>query len=312
MVPTTRNLLHHDGKNNTKSCYPSQYCVAITAQLESSARQDRHKSSRSLHQLTMSDDDELAAAASTGSHVGSVVDAVEDGGNWLQLGLAAAASSPASSSGDDNNSTDPAAATTPVELGLFTCSNGKQHERTMRPPMFPLPLRSYQYGHGRYRPTATSESMSAPFLPFMPPFRSSSGDTSMRVISPPRRTESTGLWLTLEAFPNQCREPILPQIPKSYLRIKDSNIKVEVVMKYLADKIGLTRPYQVELTCRGQVLPPFLLVKYVRDNIWCSSALREEEALAVRPARRSLIATTEHVMTLCYATSRNRTLLLNL
>ncbi|KAK3162913.1 hypothetical protein QOZ80_1BG0095270 [Eleusine coracana subsp. coracana] len=312
MVPTTRNQFHHDGKNNSKSCYPSQYCVAITAQLEaSSARQDHHKSSIRSLQLTMADDDELAAAASTGSHVGSVV---EDDGNWLQLGLAAAAASSASSSGDDNNSTDPAATTTPVELGLFTCSNGKQHERTMRPPpLFPLPLRSYQYGHGRYRPTATSESMSAPFLPFMPPFRRSSGDASMRVISPPRRTESTGLWLTLEASPNnQCREPILPQIPKSYLRIKDSNMKVEVVMKYLADKLGLTRPYQVELTCRGQVLPPFLLVKYVRDNIWCSSALREEEALAVRPARRSLIATTEHVMTLCYATSRNRTLLLNL
>uniref|UniRef100_I1NUU8 Uncharacterized protein n=2 Tax=Oryza glaberrima TaxID=4538 RepID=I1NUU8_ORYGL len=39
------------------------------------------------------------------------------------------------------------------------------------------------------------------------------------------------------------REPILPQIPKSYLRIKDSNMKVEVVMKYLAGKLGLTQSH---------------------------------------------------------------------
>ncbi|TVU34627.1 hypothetical protein EJB05_16466 [Eragrostis curvula] len=300
MVPT-RNLLHHDGKNSSKSCYPTtQYCVGIsTAQLEASSRQDHHKQPLSRSpRLTMADD-ELAAAASTSSRLGV---GAGDGGDWLQLGLAAAPSSSSASSSGDNNGADPAP--TPVELGLFvSCGYDKQHAR-MRPPLFQLPLRSYQYGgHGRYRPAAASGSVSAPFLPFMPPFRSS-GD-AMRVISPPRRTEATGLWLTLQAAPNQHREPILPQIPKSYLRIKDSNIKVEVVMKYLAGKLGLTRSHQVELKCRGQVLPPFLLVKYVRDNIWCSSALREEEALA---ARRSPVAATDNVMTLCYTTSRNRTL----
>jgi hypothetical protein len=194
MVPT-RNLLHHDGKNS-KSCYCSQYCVDITAQLEESARQDHHKSSRSLLWLTMANDEPLAVAASKSSaHVG--VDAAGDGGNWLQLGLAAATSSSASSSGD-NNGTDPPP--TPVELDLFTCGYNKQHAR-MRPPPFPLPLRSYQYGHGRYLSAAASGSMSAPPLPFMPPFKSS-GD-AMRVISPPRRTEATGLWLTLQAAPNQ-------------------------------------------------------------------------------------------------------------
>uniref|UniRef100_A0A0A9GZ19 Uncharacterized protein n=1 Tax=Arundo donax TaxID=35708 RepID=A0A0A9GZ19_ARUDO len=82
-------------------------------------------------------------------------------------------------------------------------------------------------------------------------------------------------------------------------------MKVEVVMKYLTDKLGLTRSHQVELTCRGRLLRPFLLVKYVRDSIWCSSALREEAAVAERPARLSPVAaTTDHVMTLCYSTSR--------
>ncbi|KAL6613886.1 hypothetical protein ACP70R_036156 [Stipagrostis hirtigluma subsp. patula] len=296
MVPT-RNLLHHEGNSSSKSYYhhPGQYCVGIATQLEASARRGR-KQPRSPPLATASDADELAA---TGTSSRGGVAGARDDGDWLQLGLATASSSSASSSGD-NNSTAPAPP--PMELDLFTC-DGKRNTK-VRPPLFPLPLRSY--GRGRYRKTAASGSMSSPpFLPFAPLFRSS-GD-AMRVISPPRRTEAAGLWLTLQAASNQAKEPILPQIPRSYLRIKDSNIKVEVVMKYLADKLGLTRSHQVELTCRGQLLPSFLLMKYVRDCIWCSPALREEEAtLADLPRRRSPVAnTTDHVMTLCYSTSRN-------
>ncbi|OEL31739.1 hypothetical protein BAE44_0007243 [Dichanthelium oligosanthes] len=198
MVPTTRNLLHHDGKSSSKPCYhPGQYCVGIAAQLEASAaaaaRQDHRKPSRSPR-LAMADD-EPAAAAGTSSR--GDADAGDDG-DWLQLGLAAAASSSSASSSGDNISTDPAPP--PMQLDLFAYD--KRNAR-MRPPLFPLPLRSYQsYGRGRYRPAAASGPLSAPFLPFMPPFRTS-GD-AMRVISPPRRTEAAaGLWLKLEAAPNQ-------------------------------------------------------------------------------------------------------------
>lgn len=316
MVPTTRNLLHHDGKSSRgRSCYhPGQYYVGIAAQLEASAasarQQDQSKPSRSPRLLAMADDDESAAAAAgPGTSSPGGAGAANDEGDWLQLGLAAAAASSSSSASSscDNTSTDPAPAPAPpapMELDLFAYD--KRNAR-MRPPLFPLPLRSYHQsyggGRGRYRPAAAaSGSMSAPFLPFMPPFRCS-GDT-IRVISPPRRTETPGLWLTLQAAPNQIREPILPQIAKSYLRIKDSNMKVEVVMKYLAEKLGIARSHQVELTCRGQVLPPLLLVKYVRETIWCSTALREEETPADLTSRRSSAA-TDHVMILCYSTSRN-------
>ncbi|TKW18656.1 hypothetical protein SEVIR_5G445200v4 [Setaria viridis] len=310
MVPTTRNLLHHDGNSSGKPCYhPGQYCVGIAAQLEASAaaarQQDHRKPSRSTR-LAMGDD-EPAAAAGTSSQGGAAAGDDED---WLQLslaGVAVASSSSASSSGD-TNSMDPAPH--PMELDLLTYD--KRNAR-MRPPLFPLPLRSYQsYGRGRYRPAAASGSLSAPSLTFTPPFRTS-GD-AMRVISPPRRRETAaGLWLKLQAAPNQVREPILPQIPKSYLRIKDSNMKVEVVMKYLAEKLGISRSHQVELTCRGQLLHPFLLVKHVRDSIWCSTAPREEETLAeLTASRRSPAATADHVMTLCYSTTRNTKLVINL
>lgn len=202
MVPTTRN---HDGKSSrSRSCYhPGQYYVGIAAQLEASAasaRQDQSKPSRSPRLLAMADDDEPAAAAGGTRSTGGA-GAADDDGDWLQLGLAAASSSSSASSSGDNNSTAPAPPA-PMDLDLQFAYD-KQNAR-MRPPLFPLPLRSYQsYGGGRgqYRPAAVSGSMSAPFLPFMPPFRCS-GD-AIRVISPPRRTEAPGLWLMLQAAPNQ-------------------------------------------------------------------------------------------------------------
>ncbi|KAL6839931.1 hypothetical protein ACP4OV_029741 [Aristida adscensionis] len=251
MVPT-RKLLHHDGNSSSKSYYylAGQYSCAggggIAAELEAPAAAAAARQGRKQPRSREDADEQLGMSPRAGAGAAGA----GDDGDWLQLGLAtASSSSSASSSGGDNNGTAPAPSLA-MELDLFTSYDDKRNAR-MRPPLFPLPLRSYGGGHGRFRRKAASASMSAPapFLPSMPPFTKSSGD-GMRVISPPRRTEAAaGLWLTLQAAPNQAVEPILPQIPKSYLRIKDSNIKVEVVMKYLADKLGLTRSHQ----CRADM-----------------------------------------------------------
>jgi hypothetical protein len=230
MVPTTRNLLlHHDvdGKSSRgRPCYPyhpaGQYYVGIAAQLEASAasaawQQDHQsKPSRSPRLLGMADDDDddddeeqpdAAAGPGTSSAAspGGAGAGNGRGGDWLQLGLAAAAAS-ASFSGD-NSSMDPDPPG-PTELELFGYDK-RNACRMRRPPLFPLPLRSYHppYGYGRYRPAAAAAaaSRSMPSAPFMPPSRCSSSDAIIRVISPPRRrtTEAPGMWLTLQAAPNQ-------------------------------------------------------------------------------------------------------------
>ncbi|PNT73514.1 protein LAX PANICLE 2 [Brachypodium distachyon] len=323
MVPTTRrNLPRHDSgnKNNSKL---QQHCSPyyIAAQLEAAAAPSAGcdlKPSRRFPRLQVmaaaADDAEAAAGTSSRSCGG-------DGGgkDWLQLGLATASSSASTSSsaasaGGDNDgpALAPAPAGGPMELDQFA---GNQVARltTTRPPLNALPIRSYhyQYGHGRYHPpppqsVSGSIPTTVPFLPFARPLRSFSGDLVMRVVGPPPpRAEVAGLWLTLQADPNQIREPILPQIPKSYLRIRDGNMKVEVVMKYMADKLGLTQSHQVELACRGHLLPPFLLMKYVRDCIWCgggSPAAVEEEDEELPRRRSQSPAPTDHVMTLFYST----------
>ncbi|KAJ0243417.1 RING finger protein [Hirschfeldia incana] len=71
--------------------------------------------------------------------------------------------------------------------------------------------------------------------------------SSFRVIDPPRRPHS-GIWFLLQASQNQTREPFLPQIPKSYLRIKDGKMTVRILMKYLVSKLRLEHESQIPCT----------------------------------------------------------------
>ncbi|XP_061982046.1 protein LAX PANICLE 2-like isoform X1 [Populus nigra] len=118
--------------------------------------------------------------------------------------------------------------------------------------------------------------------------------SDFKVIDPPRRSHS-GIWFMLQASQNQTKEPFLPQISKSYLRIKDGRMTVRLLMKYLVNKLRLdSESEQIEMTCRGQQLLPFLTLQHVRDNIWSP-----REALTLLPES----STTDHVMVLHYGRS---------
>ncbi|ONK77915.1 uncharacterized protein A4U43_C02F12240 [Asparagus officinalis] len=107
--------------------------------------------------------------------------------------------------------------------------------------------------------------------------------------------QGVGVWFLLKAAENQVREPFLPQIPKSFIRIKDGRMTVRLLMKYLVKKLGLDDESEVQITCRGQPLLPFFTLQHVRDHIWCLSG-----AVAFLPDSPS----TDHVMTLQYGRSR--------
>ncbi|XP_010929648.1 uncharacterized protein [Elaeis guineensis] len=169
------------------------------------------------------------------------------------------------------------------------------------PPPPPPPPPSWGFWSGG--PTMGSSSKAPPVMPefvarqFMCPAGSSSplvaGGADLRVVSPPPRPQ-TGIWFVLQAAQNQGREPFLPQIPKSYLRIKDGRMTVRLLMKYLVNKLGLEDESEVEITCRGQLLLPYLTLQHVRDSVWC---LRE--AVTLMPDSPS----TTRVMTLEYGRS---------
>ncbi|EOA38854.1 hypothetical protein CARUB_v10011203mg [Capsella rubella] len=70
--------------------------------------------------------------------------------------------------------------------------------------------------------------------------------SEFRVLDPPRRPHS-GLWFLLQASQFQEKEPFLPQVSKSYLRIKDGRITVRLLIKYLMKKLQLDSETEVNI-----------------------------------------------------------------
>ncbi|XP_047974911.1 protein LAX PANICLE 2-like isoform X2 [Salvia hispanica] len=114
------------------------------------------------------------------------------------------------------------------------------------------------------------------------------------VVAPPRRPHS-GVWFMLQASQNQESEPFLPQISKSYLRIKDGRMTIRVVIKYLVKKLSLDNESEIEIRCKGQRLLPMLTLEHVRDNIWS----RPRDFITLIPNS----STIHHIMVLHYARS---------
>ncbi|KAI7727279.1 hypothetical protein M8C21_026940 [Ambrosia artemisiifolia] len=105
------------------------------------------------------------------------------------------------------------------------------------------------------------------YLPFRQ-LTSPSSFSSPIEFRPSRPPHSPGLWFILQASQTQTKEPYLPQLPKSYLRIKDGKTTVGLLLKYLVYKLKLDGEFEIEITCKGQQLLPFLSLQHVRDNIW--------------------------------------------
>ncbi|XP_057773850.1 protein LAX PANICLE 2 [Salvia miltiorrhiza] len=191
-----------------------------------------------------------------------------------------------------------------VELELMPSSSSSN---TMRPdfvaprPVFaasPFLLQHPQQEiNWTFRPIPISSLAAAPSPSyFARPFQlydvGAAPPVDFRVVPPPRRPHS-GLWFMLQASHNQEREPFLPQISKSYLRIKDGRMTIRLVIKYLVNKLSLENESEIEIRCKGQRLLPFLTLQHVRDNIWSSP----RDFITLLPNS----STTHHIMVLHYA-----------
>ncbi|KAF8406802.1 hypothetical protein HHK36_005923 [Tetracentron sinense] len=74
------------------------------------------------------------------------------------------------------------------------------------------------------------------------------------------------VWLALLAYKDKNGDAY-PQIPKFYIRVKDGNIPVSYINKYLVQKLNLKHESEVEVTCCGQKLVPSLTLNSLVD-IW--------------------------------------------
>ncbi|XP_076919165.1 protein LAX PANICLE 2-like [Bidens hawaiensis] len=129
--------------------------------------------------------------------------------------------------------------------------------------------------------------LSTPSSLGQPPLR-----IDFRVVDPPPRPYS-GVWFILQASQTQTKEPYLPQVQKSYLRIKDGGTTVGLLIKYLVYKLKLDGEFETEIRCKGQQLFPFLSLQHVRDNIW--NRPRKDVVFI-----NSTAASVDHLMVLHY------------
>ncbi|KAL4363865.1 hypothetical protein GQ457_04G006050 [Hibiscus cannabinus] len=204
----------------------------------------------------------------------------------------------------------------PPLMHSFNASLFFQHQQQGSSSMFPYHYQEELSSSSSFRPIhqnialiaaapSASSSSSSSLLPFgsyfARPFQVQSEmdvagpSLDVRIIDPPRRPNS-GIWFVLQASQNQTKEPFLPQIPKSYLRIKDGKMTVRLLMKYLVNKLRLDSESEVEITCRGQQLQPSLTLQQVRDQIWSS-----RDAVALLPHT----STADHLMVLHYGRNPN-------
>jgi hypothetical protein len=87
----------------------------------------------------------------------------------------------------------------------------------------------------------------------------------------------------------------LEQVPTAFLRVKDENMTVSMVRRYLVAKLRLEHESEVEISCKGLVLQPALSLQYVRENIWqrmfdpSAAAINLPNTSSAAPAGRSRI-----------------------
>lgn len=67
----------------------------------------------------------------------------------------------------------------------------------------------------------------------------------------------------------------------------------DLLIKYLVNKLGLEDESEVEITCRGRPLLPFMTLQHLRDSIWCQRD-------AVSPLVAPDMSTANHIMVLQY------------
>ncbi|CAL5339777.1 unnamed protein product [Camellia sinensis] len=79
------------------------------------------------------------------------------------------------------------------------------------------------------------------------------------------------IWFSLVASEDQVGDVPLPQISACYLRIKNGNLPVSFIQKYLVKKLDLTSEAEVEIMCQGQPVLPTLQLQNLVD-LWLKTA----------------------------------------
>lgn len=103
------------------------------------------------------------------------------------------------------------------------------------------------------------------------------------------------IWFSLVASEDQEGYVSLPQISANYLSIKDVNVPISFIQKYLMRKLDLTSEDEVEIKCMGQSVVPTLQLRNLME-LWLQTASPPEKVAATIGS-----CAKDFVMVLAYA-----------
>ncbi|KAI5077424.1 hypothetical protein GOP47_0007248 [Adiantum capillus-veneris] len=121
---------------------------------------------------------------------------------------------------------------------------------------------------------------------------------------------SSGFWFALQPSCQEpesscsregAREDFMDVQPKtSYIRLKNGNVPLSVVKKFLIAKLGLPQNSQVELACRGKLLDECSYLNKIQDDIWIQPNWAHINELLKKSMDSSKNIPKDNVMILTY------------
>ncbi|CAN6280975.1 unnamed protein product [Urochloa humidicola] len=82
---------------------------------------------------------------------------------------------------------------------------------------------------------------------------------------PNKKRKFRALWFRLIASYDQRGQYPLPQIPSTFLRIKDVDLPASFIQKYLAQKLNLSSEAEVDILCGGNPVSPGMTMQDLAD-----------------------------------------------
>ncbi|CAA7026391.1 unnamed protein product [Microthlaspi erraticum] len=117
-----------------------------------------------------------------------------------------------------------------------------------------------------------------------------------------RERRSGPLWFRLLVSDDQHGEDAWPQIPAHFLRIRDGNIPVSFVQKYLRGKLDLKSDTEIEIRCMGEAVIPTLKLQDLMDR-WLQRSFQSSTKRQQRQGINALVGSSaeDYVIVLDYA-----------
>eukprot|EP00250_Pteridium_aquilinum_P000816 c10985_g1_i1 orf=78-2420(-) len=132
--------------------------------------------------------------------------------------------------------------------------------------------------------------------------RKQMGSPLLKCCSSPTSRGSPGFWFALQRTQPECCDGEVKSM--SYIRMKDGDVPISAVKKFLVAKLGLSNESQVGLACRGQLLEERAVLKSIREDIWLGAGFGDhKETLFFRSTTASSNVPQDGLMILTYQIS---------